>query len=349
MRPTDFRRQETRFAEIGLAILLAVDVATEYTEHSKKELAISGRGFQSVGIPGHERSHILQHGYITAMHRDSTVLAKSASEPSSAAVIDVRDLVKKFALATGDVLAVNGVTIQVSAGEVFGLLGANGAGKTTTLRMMLGLLKPTSGRATIAGFDVATQPEDVKRNIALVSASAGLYQWLTPRELMHYFADLYDVEPNAAERRVELLADLFDLRKFMDRPCAGMSTGQQQRINLARSLMHDPPVVLMDEPTRGLDIVGSKRIFDFTSHLKDIGKAVIFCTHRLEEAQRLCNRFGLMFRGRVQLEGDLNQLRQATGRESLTDMFLDLMAREQQIDLDEQLATVSLQNSERKS
>jgi ABC-2 type transport system ATP-binding protein/sodium transport system ATP-binding protein len=262
-------------------------------------------------------------------------------EGSSRAVIDVRDLVKTFPSLSGEVLAVAGVTLQVSPGEVFGLLGANGAGKTTTLRMMLGLLKPTSGSARIAGFDVATNPENVKRNIALVSASAGLYQWLTPRELMHYFADLYDVPEDAAVARVDLLADLFDLRKFIDRQCAGMSTGQQQRVNLARSLMHDPPVVLMDEPTRGLDIVGSKRIFDFTAHLKEIGKAVIFCTHRLEEAQRLCTRFGLMFRGRLQLEGNLNELRQATGRESLTDMFLDLMAREQQMDRETQGTTVS--------
>lgn len=240
-------------------------------------------------------------------------------------VIDVRDLVRKFPSASGEVLAVNGVSLQVSAGEVFGLLGANGAGKTTTLRMMLGLLRPTSGTARIAGFDVSEQPEAVKRNIALVSASAGLYQWLTPRELMHYFADLYDVNPSAAAVRVELLADLFELRGFMDRQCAGLSTGQQQRVNLARSLMHDPPVVLMDEPTRGLDIVGSKRIFDFTAHLKAVGKAVVFCTHRLEEAQRLCDRFGLMFRGRLQLEGSLTELRRETGRESLTDMFLDLM------------------------
>jgi ABC-2 type transport system ATP-binding protein/sodium transport system ATP-binding protein len=261
-------------------------------------------------------------------------MAMSDSEGRTDAVIDVRDLVKRFPTAAGDVLAVNGVTMQVSAGEVYGRLGANGAGKTTTLRMMLGLLKPTSGTARIAGFDVAKFPEDVKRNMALVSASAGLYQWLTPRELMHYFADLYDVPAAAAAARVEQLADLFELRKFMDRQCAGMSTGQQQRVNLARSLMHDPPVVLMDEPTRGLDIVGSKRIFDFTSHLKEIGKAVIFCTHRLDEAQRLCNRFGLMFRGRLQREGTLDELRSVTGRESLTDMFLALMAREQQIDRD---------------
>jgi sodium transport system ATP-binding protein len=247
--------------------------------------------------------------------------ADSKSDP----VIDVRDLVKKFATASGEVVAVDGVSLQVRAGEIVGLLGANGAGKTTTLRMILGLMTPTSGTARIAGFDVATQPEQVKRNIALVSASAGLYQWLTPRELMLYFADLYDVPPDAAAARVEVLADLFDLRRFIDRQCAGMSTGQQQRVNLARSLMHDPPVILMDEPTRGLDIVGTKRIFDFASHLKEIGKAVIFCTHRLEEAQRLCTRFALMFKGRFQLEGTFNELRARTGRDSLTDMFLDLM------------------------
>ncbi len=240
-------------------------------------------------------------------------------------LIEARDLRKTFTTPVGDVHAVNGLSLNVCSGEVFGLLGANGAGKTTTLRMILGLMKPTSGNATVAGFDVATQPEQVKRSVALVSASAGLYQWLSPRELMLYFADLYDVPNDNANRRVDELADLFDLRSFIDRPCSGLSTGQQQRVNLARSLMHDPPVVLMDEPTRGLDIVGSKRIFDFTARLKEMGKAVIFCTHRLEEAQRLCDRFGLMFRGRLQLQGTLTALRQKSGRESITDMFLDLM------------------------
>lgn len=246
---------------------------------------------------------------------------------SSHAAVDVRHLVRKFATQSGEVLAVNDVSIQVRAGEVFGMLGANGAGKTTTLRMMLGLLPPTSGTVTMAGYDVAKFPLEVKRRVSLVSASSGLYQWLTPREMMLYFAELYDVPEDAAQARVEMLADIFDLRKFMDRRCAGMSTGQQQRVNLARSLMHDPPVVLMDEPTRGLDIVGSKRIFDYTAHLKELGKAVIFCTHRLDEAQRLCTRFGLMFRGRLHLEGTLEDLQQKTGREMLTDMFLDLMQK----------------------
>lgn len=240
-------------------------------------------------------------------------------------LIVAADLHKTFTSPVGDVHAVNGLSLTVRDGEVFGLLGANGAGKTTTLRMILGLMKPTSGKATVAGFDVASQPEQVKRSVALVSASAGLYQWLSPRELMHYFADLYDVTEDQTVLRVQQLTELFDLGSFVDRPCAGLSTGQQQRVNLARSLMHDPPVVLMDEPTRGLDIVGSKRIFDFTARLKEMGKAVVFCTHRLEEAQRLCDSFGLMFRGRLQLQGSLAELRQQSGRDSITDMFLDLM------------------------
>jgi len=264
------------------------------------------------------------------MSASSEAAAVTVSRPENreAAAVDVRDLYKEFATATGTLLAVNGVSMQVYPGEVYGLLGANGAGKTTTLRMMLGLQRPTSGTVRIAGFDAATDPIEVKRSVSLVSSSSGLYQWLTPREIMLYLADLYGVPDDQAAARAEMLADLFDLRGFMDRRCAGMSTGQQQRVNLARSLMHDPPVVLMDEPTRGLDIVGSRRIFDYTAHLRQQGKAVIFCTHRLDEAQRLCCRFGLMFRGQLKLEGTLAELQQRTGREHLTDMFLDLMPPE---------------------
>lgn len=243
-------------------------------------------------------------------------------------VVDVRHLVKTFPSAAGPVLAVRDVSLQVFPGEVYGLLGANGAGKTTTLRMMLGLQQPTSGTVRMSGFNVTEDPLAVKRNVALVSASSGLYQWLTPREMMLYFADLYEIPAEQAHQRAEMLAELFDLGRFMDRRCAGMSTGQQQRVNLARSLMHDPPIVLMDEPTRGLDIVGSRRIFEYTAHLRRLGKAVIFCTHRLDEAQRLCCRFGLMFQGRLQLEGTLHELQHRTGREHITDMFLDLVPRD---------------------
>jgi len=246
-----------------------------------------------------------------------------------AALISAEHLRREFETPVGNVLAVDDLSLSISAGETYGLLGANGAGKTTTLRMILGLLQPSAGSATVAGFSVADHPDDVKRNVALVSASAGLYQWLTPREMMLYFADLYDVPDDQARARAQELVKLFELDSFADRPCSGLSTGQTQRVNLARSLMHDPPVVMMDEPTRGLDIVGSKRIFDFTTHLREQGKAVVFCTHRLDEAQRLCSRFGLMHQGRLQLEGTLDELTQQTGYDHLTDMFLNLMQQQE--------------------
>jgi sodium transport system ATP-binding protein len=246
-------------------------------------------------------------------------------------LISAENLRKQFETSAGNVLAVDDVSLSIAAGETYGLLGANGAGKTTTLRMILGLLQPTSGSATVAGYSVSERPDEVKRNVALVSASAGLYQWLTPREMMLYFADLYDVPDGKAAARAQQLIELFELTTFSDRPCSGLSTGQTQRVNLARSLMHDPPVVMMDEPTRGLDIVGSKRIFDFTDHLRSQGKAVVICTHRLDEAERLCSRFGLMHRGRLELEGTIEELSEQTGMTHLTDMFLDLMARPQAV------------------
>jgi len=237
----------------------------------------------------------------------------------------VRHLVRIFPTDEDPVVAVDDVSMQVFPGEVYGLLGPNGAGKTTTLRIMLGLQQADAGTVEIAGLDATQYPLEVKRQVSLVSASSGLYQWLTPRELMWYFADLYDVPADLAADRVEYLSEQFGIREFLDRRCAGMSTGQQQRVNLARSLMHDPPVVLMDEPTRGLDIVGSSRIFEFTALLREQGKAVVFCTHRLDEAERLCSRFGLMNHGRLCLEGTLEDLRESTGLDHLAEMFLQLM------------------------
>jgi sodium transport system ATP-binding protein len=243
-------------------------------------------------------------------------------------LITVVELTKSFNHAGGDVVAVDRVSFHVTAGEVYGLLGENGAGKTTTLRMILGLLEPTSGYAEVAGFTSARAADEVKSRIGLVSASAGLYQWLTPREMLLFFADLYDVPPQKAEESLQRLSAIFGLGEFLDRRCATLSTGQKQRVNLARSLIHDPPVILMDEPTRGLDVLGSKVIFDFIAAAKQAGKAVIVCTHRLDEAERLCDRFGLLHRGRLMHEGTLMELQAKTGLSRLTDMFLQGLAQQ---------------------
>jgi sodium transport system ATP-binding protein len=244
-------------------------------------------------------------------------------------MISAVELTKRFEHGGQDVLAVDHVSFHVAGGEVYGLLGANGAGKTTTLRMILGLLAPTSGYADVAGFRTLESADAVKARIGFVSTSAGLYQWLTPRELLLFFADLYNVPPHQAEKNVERLAGLFDLREFLDRRSATLSTGQKQRVNLARSLIHDPPVILLDEPTRGLDVLGSKVIFDYIASARKDGKAVIVCTHRLDEAERMCDRFGLLHRGRLMHEGTLAELQSRTGLSTLTDMFLAGLAREE--------------------
>jgi ABC-2 type transport system ATP-binding protein/sodium transport system ATP-binding protein len=240
-------------------------------------------------------------------------------------MIQVHELSKCFTLSGGgELLAVDHLSFAVAAGEVYGLLGPNGAGKTTTIRMLLGLLRPTSGYATIAGYGSSEHPDEVKRRVGLVSASAGLYQALTVREMLLFFADLYAVPPTQATEELQRLSRLLGIVEILGRRCANLSTGQRQRVNLARALIHRPPVMLLDEPTVGLDVLGSQVVTEYIDHLRREGKAVILTTHRLDEAERLCNRFGLLHRGRLVSEGTLAELRAASGCDNLTEMFLKL-------------------------
>ncbi len=240
-------------------------------------------------------------------------------------MIEVAHLTKRFPLpGGGSLLAVDDVSFTVQAGEVYGLLGPNGAGKTTTLRMILGLLRPTHGQATIAGFSSAEQPDEVKRRVGLVSAGVGVYPGLTVREMLLFFADLYAVPPADAVAELDRLAHLLGLGDILDRRCANLSTGQRQRLNLARALIHRPPVMLLDEPTLGLDVLASQVVVEYIDLLRREGKAVILTTHHLDDAERLGTRFGLLHRGQLVSEGTLAELRQRTGCEGLIEMFLKL-------------------------
>jgi sodium transport system ATP-binding protein len=240
-------------------------------------------------------------------------------------MIDVEHLSKTFHLpGGGSLLAVDDVSFAVQPGEVYGLLGPNGAGKTTTLRMILGLLRPTRGQASIAGFGSTAFPDEVKRRVGLVSAGAGLYPGLTAREMLLFFADLYAVPPPVAEEELSRLTRLLGLGDVLDRRCANLSTGQRQRVSLARALIHRPPVMLLDEPTLGLDVLGSQVIIEYIELLRQEGKAVILTTHHLDDAERLGTRFGLLHQGRLVIEGTLGELRERTGCVSLIDMFLKL-------------------------
>lgn len=240
-------------------------------------------------------------------------------------MISVHELTKRFSAGKDEIIAVDHLTFTVAGGEVYGLLGPNGAGKTTTLRMILGLLKPDGGWAEVAGYRTSGAPDEVKRRIGFVSASAGLYQWLTAREMLLFFADVYGLAPREAKEELSRVAEVLDLHDYLDRRCGVLSTGQRQRVNLARAMIHNPPIMLLDEPTRGLDVLGSHEMFGYVSHLRSQGKAVIVTTHRLDEAERLCDRFGLLHRGRLAGEGTLEELRQTTGCQSLAEIFLRRM------------------------
>jgi ABC-2 type transport system ATP-binding protein/sodium transport system ATP-binding protein len=240
-------------------------------------------------------------------------------------MILVEELSRIFPLPDGrEVRAVDAVSFSVASGEVFGLLGPNGAGKTTTLRMLLGLLQPTSGRAVVAGYSSVDQPEEVKRRVGLVSASAGLYPYLSVREMLLFFADIYGLDQVRADQELKVLAETLGLTPLLDRRCGTLSTGQKQRVNLARALIHQPPVLLLDEPTLGLDVLGSQVVNEFIEHVRGQGKAVILTTHHLDEAERLCDRFGMLHHGQLIQTGDLAHLQAVTGCEHLVDMFLKL-------------------------
>ncbi len=236
-------------------------------------------------------------------------------------MIIVHELTKRFS-GGEDVVAVDQVSFQIAPGEVYGLLGANGAGKTTTLRMIVGLLTPTSGYAEVEGLRSSEAPNEVKRRVGLVSTSAGLYQWLTPREMLEFFADLYGLRSDQVQANLARISETLDLKKFLDRRCSTLSTGQRQRVNLARALMHDPPIMLLDEPTRGLDVVGSQVVFDYIAHLRDQGKSVLVSTHQLDEAARLCDRFGLLHQGQLVQEGTFDELRGRTGCDNLVEIMM---------------------------
>jgi sodium transport system ATP-binding protein len=234
-------------------------------------------------------------------------------------------LTKRFATEREIKTAVDDLSFEVHAGEVYGLLGPNGAGKTTTLRMVMGTFPPDHGEIRIDGMRTDTHPLQILGRLGMISTNDGVYPWLTVHEMLSYFADLYGLPADLAQDRIQDLAMVLEIRDMLRQRCSTLSTGQRQRVIFARGLIHDPAVVLLDEPTRGLDIVGSRIAFDYIQLLRDRGKAVLLSTHRLDEAERICDRFGLLHRGRMRHEGSLVDLQRTTGQLHLVDMFTALL------------------------
>jgi ABC-2 type transport system ATP-binding protein len=236
-------------------------------------------------------------------------------------LIETLDLTKRF----GDKAAVDKVNLQVRAGEIFGFLGPNGAGKTTTIKMIVGLLQPTSGAVRVAGHDVQSEPLAAKAASGFVPDEPNLYTKLSARELLRFVGELYDVEPAVVDRRIEELLRLFDLTAAADDLIDSYSHGMRQKASLAAALVHDPRVLVLDEPTVGLDPKSARLIKDLLRQLAQRGAAVFLSTHILEIAERMCDRIGIINRGGLVAVGTMDELRsRGQGQASLEDIFLSL-------------------------
>jgi sodium transport system ATP-binding protein len=240
-------------------------------------------------------------------------------------MIQVRGLSKTF---SGSRLAVDNVSFEVQGGEVFGLLGPNGAGKTTTLRMLATLLKPSSGTATLNGFEITHQPEKVREQIGFLSGDMGIYGRLTPLEILDFFGKLNSMDAARRASRIQSLIAMLDMQSFAGVRTDKLSTGMKQKTAIARAMLSDPPVLILDEPTSGLDVPTARAIESAIGDAKKAGKSVLYSTHVMEEAEYLCDRIGVISGGKLKMTGTMEELRAATGKQRLREIFLDLLELE---------------------
>jgi len=226
-------------------------------------------------------------------------------------MIHVENLTKSFRdLRRGQVLAVDHISFEARPGEVFGLLGPNGAGKTTAMRILCTVLRPTGGVARVAGYDVLTQASEVRRHIGFLSMNTAIYDRMSAWELVEYFGLLYGLERQHLRLRMEEVFARLQMNDFRDVLGAKMSTGMRQKVSIARAIIHDPPVLIFDEPTLGLDVLVARAVLQNIEQLRDLGKCILFSTHIMREAERLCDRVAIIGKGRIEACGTLNELRE---------------------------------------
>jgi sodium transport system ATP-binding protein len=238
-------------------------------------------------------------------------------------MIEARHLTKTFRdKKRGEIRAVDDVSFRVEPGQIYGLLGANGAGKTTTLRLLATLLQPTAGGATLAGHDIAREPQRVRERVGFLATSTALYGRLTARETLAYFGRLNGLDAATIAARTQRIADELGMHDFLDRRCDKFSTGMKQKTSIARTLIHDPAVMIFDEPTLGLDIMAARTIVRFVRECRDRGKTVIYSTHIMSEVEKLCDRIGIIHDGRLLAEGTLAELRARYGQQDMEEIFV---------------------------
>ena len=232
-------------------------------------------------------------------------------------------MVDRLEKALGSNKVLRGISFEARSGEIFGLLGPNGAGKTTTLRVICTLLAPDAGSVEVLGFDTRTAPQDVRRRVGVVTAEFGVYPRLTARENIAYFAELSGVLDGELKRRVDSVIERLDMGSFARQRAESLSSGQKQKVAIARAIVHDPPVLMFDEPTSNLDVLASREIRQFMVESRGRGKCVIFSTHILHDAERLCDRVTIIHQGRVVASGPTAEVRGA--HQDLEDAFLTLV------------------------
>jgi sodium transport system ATP-binding protein len=242
-------------------------------------------------------------------------------------MIHVRELTKSYAdLRRGHFVALAGISFAAQPGEIFGLLGPNGAGKTTVLRILSTVLRPTAGSASVNGYDVVTQPALVRHQIGYVSCNTAVYDRMTAWEMVEYFGRLYGLDDETLRERMEDVFRRLKMEEIRDVPGAKMSTGMKQKVSIARAIVHDPPVLIFDEATAGLDVLVARAMLRTVAQLRDQGKCVIFSSHIMREVERLCDRIAIMHRGHILAEGTLDDLRREYEENDLEELFFHLIS-----------------------
>lgn len=236
-------------------------------------------------------------------------------------MIEIMELSKRFK----KILAVDTISFHVAKGEIVGLVGENGAGKTTTLRMLATMLKPTGGTAVIGGYDILNQPGKVRGEIGILfGGEVGLYDRLTGRENIEYFAALNGMTREETAASIDKLIRLLDMEEYIDRRVGKFSRGMKQKVAIARSIVHQPTVMLFDEPTAGLDVSAARIVQDFILHCKQEEKAIIFSSHSMAEVEKLCDRLVIINKGRIVEDGTVSELKAKYRNDNLEDVFVQL-------------------------
>lgn len=227
----------------------------------------------------------------------------------------------------GKIVAVNNLKFNCREGQIFGLLGPNGAGKTTTLRILATMMLPTKGEVIINGFDVVKDANKVRRQIGFLSGETGLYDRFTPRETIKFFGRISGMEDKIIEKKMAEIFHNLDMEDFQDVRVHKLSTGMKQKLSIARCIIHDPPILILDEPTLGLDIITARTVTGYVKRFREQGKCIIYSTHLMREAERLCDVIAIIHQGNLIAQGTLEELKKNSSSEDLEEIFFELITQ----------------------